>query len=112
MALTKKEQKTMEELKQLQPKKDAVDAKMLSDYKWNDDLFIAYKTYKTSNDENAQFKNEKAHWRKFFIGGKHIVAVQGEKLSKAEYEIFKGMDKDVQDQYIVKVAKVKKSSDK
>lgn len=93
MAKTKKEEQTAKELKKLQPKKEAVDAKNLTKVKWNDDLFICYKSYKTSQKEDATFKVEKAHWRNLHVNGVNLVAVQGEFLSKKELSVFDGMSK-------------------
>jgi hypothetical protein len=101
MAITKKEQKQQKDLQDLMPKVADVAAKDLTKLTWNPNLFNREKSYKTSQDEKANFKVVRATWRKLIIEGRSIVAVEGGKVSKADYEVFKGYPKATQEKYFI-----------
>ena len=55
----------------------------------NPDLFHNIKSYKTSEKEDAKFKEVVAPWRKFVFNNTLVIAVKGEKISKKELELLK-----------------------
>lgn len=76
-------------------------AKDLTKLTWNPDLFNKEKSYKTSQSEKAVFKTVRANWRKFNIGGRNIIAIEGAKVSKADFSVFKEYPKSVQEKYFI-----------
>ena len=85
MAQTKKQKNQAEQVKQLQPKKEAVDAKELTNLKWNPDLFDREITYK---DEKGNYHTAPANWRKFNVNKVDIIAIEGDKVTKKEEAAF------------------------
>ena len=101
MAQTKKEKSQAEEVKSLAPKKEDVDVKDLTPYKWNPDIFNKSKSYK---DKNGNYKDVAAPWVKMIINGISIVAREGEKLTKKELAAFTKESKETKDRYFTKVS--------